>query len=280
MNYLSLACIAKNEDSYIEEWVNFHRAVGIEHFYIYDNDSKVPINLLLKKYIEFGIVTVINFPGKLMQHPAYQHCLNNFGKDNKWIGFIDCDEFLVPKSNNTISEILLDYENFGGLAVNWLFFGSSGFVKKPNGLVTENFIMASHKDWCTNRHIKSIVQPEKTKSIGGDPHWFKYKEPFYAVSENYLRVDGSVLFDCNECNPIPVPEGHHFGMINTNKIQLHHYYNKSEEEFMIRHYGGSAWDKSLTRNNMDGFNNINRLCNLENKTALKFVEQTKSLYIK
>ena len=27
MHYFSVACIAKNEDLYIEEWVNFHRAV-------------------------------------------------------------------------------------------------------------------------------------------------------------------------------------------------------------------------------------------------------------
>ena len=187
MYYLSAACIAKNEDPYLEEWVNFHRAVGVEHLYIYDNDSTTPIKQLLSKYIEAGIVEVIDFPGKLKHMPAFQHCLQNFGHLSKWIAFIDCDEFIVPKSKDSVPEILAEFEQYGGLAVNWLIFGSDGHIAKPNGLVIENFVMSSHKNWCLNNHNKSIVQPAKTKGTG-DTHWFAYNSPFFAVTQDHTKI--------------------------------------------------------------------------------------------
>ena len=279
MYYLSIACIAKNEDLYLEEWVNFHRAAGAEHFFIYDNGSTVPIKQLLSKYINANIVDVIDFPGKIMQMPAYSHCLKNYGHLSKWIAFVDCDEFIVPKSNDDIKEVLKDYENYGGLVVNWLFFGSGGHITRPDGLVTENFIMSSHKDWCLNNHIKSIVQPERTQSIG-DPHFFKYKPPYFAVSEAKINIPGSIVFKCKDCCTPGAPETHLSGNINANKIQVHHYYTKSEEEFMVRYYGGSCYATSPTRSNMEGFRGLSRVCNIENKEAHRFIDKTKSLYIK
>ena len=47
MHYFSLCAIAKNEDHYIEEWLCFHRAVGVQHFFIYDNDSVKSLRELL-----------------------------------------------------------------------------------------------------------------------------------------------------------------------------------------------------------------------------------------
>lgn len=39
-NYgISIAAIVKDEVEYIEEWIQFHILMGIEHFYIYDNES-------------------------------------------------------------------------------------------------------------------------------------------------------------------------------------------------------------------------------------------------
>lgn len=280
MYYFSVACIAKNEDLYIEEWVNFHRAVGAEQVFIYDNGSTIPIKHTLAKYIAAGVVTVIDFPGKLMQMSAYNHCLKHYGHTSKWIAFVDCDEFVVPKSKETVSEVLVEFEQYGGLAANWLFFGNSGHVKKPEGLVIENFIMASHKNWCLNNHTKSIVQPAKTLSVGGDPHWFSYKQPFFPVSETHARVNGSVTFGCQGCVTPGAPDDHFCGEVSTNKIQVHHYYTKSEEEFLIRYNGGSSWSPEPTRSNMNGYNHVTRISNIENRDAFKFVDKVKSLYIK
>ena len=37
--YFSISSTMKNEGQYLEEWIEFHRLVGCEHFILYDNDS-------------------------------------------------------------------------------------------------------------------------------------------------------------------------------------------------------------------------------------------------
>ena len=49
MDNLSICAIAKDELD-LEEWVIYHHIVGVNHFYIYDNESKIPIKNILKKY--------------------------------------------------------------------------------------------------------------------------------------------------------------------------------------------------------------------------------------
>lgn len=279
MYYFSVCCIAKNEDLYIEEWVNFHRAVGAEHCYIYDNGSTNPIKDKLEKYIKAGVVTVVDFPGPLKQMPAYQHCLQNYGHTTKWLGFVDCDEFIVPKTAESVPEILKDYEDAGGFAANWLFFGSGGLQTRPEGLVTENFIWASEKDWCLNNHVKSIVQPAKTATTG-DPHWFNYKHPYYAVNEERNRVSHGIVFKCKDCWTPGAPETHTCGDVRASKLQVHHYYTKSFEEFMIRYHGGSCYVPDPTRSSPEGYNSITRVCQTENRTAARFADKVKALQIK
>ena len=37
---VSICAIFKNEALYLKEWIEFHRIVGIEHFYMYNNNSE------------------------------------------------------------------------------------------------------------------------------------------------------------------------------------------------------------------------------------------------
>ncbi len=42
-------------------WLVYHRLLGVNHFFLYDNDSKLPLRSLLRAYESF--VTVIDWPG-------------------------------------------------------------------------------------------------------------------------------------------------------------------------------------------------------------------------
>ncbi len=95
MDYLSLCLIAKDEDEYLQEWLDYHILIGVERFYIYDNESKNPIRNLLTEYIDAGWVVVHEIKGTAVQVMAYQHCLQTYGENSKWIGFIDADEFIL-----------------------------------------------------------------------------------------------------------------------------------------------------------------------------------------
>lgn len=280
MHYLSVCAIIKDEQEYIEEWINFHRAVGFDHFFLYDNESEIPLKQTLSKYVKAGIVDVIDFPGWAMQKPAYDHCLKNFGNKTKWLGFFDIDEFTVPKERELMSETLIFYEQFSGVGLNWRFFGANDLVKKPEGLVIENFTKTADKNWCLHSHIKSIVQPQFTIKCAGDPHWFDYSSG-YAVSESYAKLIGSLSTRCNPCAQTGFSKFHTATDIPMSKWQLNHYYTKSEDEYVIRCNRRAAHLKQNEggKRELGAFNNVNSICRTENKDIFKFIEKTKSLYL-
>ena len=72
-HYLSICAIFKNEARYLEEWIKFHRGVGVSHFFLYDNESTDDPLTVLRPWIEMGLVTLVAWPGRAQQVRAYMH---------------------------------------------------------------------------------------------------------------------------------------------------------------------------------------------------------------
>jgi hypothetical protein len=242
---VAICCIAKNEGEYLPEWIDYHVKIGVSHFYIYDNDSTVPIAATLSSYIKDGVVTVEHIAGREQQMPVHRHCLANYGSECQWIAFIDVDEFIVPKTlTGNLPEFLADYEKYGGLGVHWLIFGSNGNIEKPKAPQIESYTRRSLKTESINDHIKSIVQPRHVKRVPGDPHHFKYKLGKYCVNENFEHIKGPIVKH------------------TSNKIQLNHYFLRSLEEFKLKIARGRA-DSGADRK-LDEFYDLDKRANLIN----------------
>lgn len=69
---LSFVAIIKNEAHYIKEWIEFHKLVGVDRFYIYDNESTDNVKDVLKEYIDKGEVVYTYFPGKCKSPKSYR----------------------------------------------------------------------------------------------------------------------------------------------------------------------------------------------------------------
>ena len=95
---LAVVAIMKCEGPYLKEWLDYHLSAGVDHFYIYDNDSPDNQAEIAKPYVEAGLVTYIPFPGKAMQSPAYNDALKKFRFQCRYMAFIDGDEFVYPKT--------------------------------------------------------------------------------------------------------------------------------------------------------------------------------------
>ena len=221
MNYLSICCIAKDEHPFIQEWVNYHLMAGAEKIIIYDNESKPPLKKQLQKELEENTVVIIPITGQECQIPAYSHCLQEFGSISTWIAFIDMDEFIFPKVHDDLRLILADYEQFGGLGVHWVEYGSSGYVTRPLGSQIDSYIHRFPFKYPKNMHIKSIVQPRKVEKAF-NPHQFIYKEPWYCVDENHFPLRES------------------WGPFRNRKIQINHYYYRSQQDFYSKLNKGRA----------------------------------------
>jgi len=239
--------MVKDENEYLEEWIDYHLLLGVERFYIYDNESQVPVRENLADYIGRGQVVIQEISGQGQQLRAYDHCIQTFGRHSKWIGFIDTDEFIVPSATSDLRDFLQDYENFGGLAVHWVMFGSNGHMKKPNGGMLANYTRRTIHTFPENRRIKSIIQPDKVL-IPFSPHHFIYKPGYMCVNENGLRIDDQVY-----------PP-------STQKIRINHYWLRSKEEFNAKLSRGRG-DRG-TPYSEDLFTNINSQSTLVDLSVL------------
>ena len=182
---IAITTIAKNEADYIAEWVIFHKLIGVDHIYLYDNDSTDNMKQKIQPLIDEGFVTLIPIHGLKKQLIAYNHSLQKYGHLYRYMAFIDCDEFIMPLQKSKITDIidciLSKDKNAGGIAVNWCMYGSSGYKVKPLGLLTENFIY--HSKLCNgkgNDCIKSIVIPDCVKKFTS-PHYPIFKFGFYNI---------------------------------------------------------------------------------------------------
>ncbi len=235
---LAIVAIFKNEGHYLEEWIEYHLLAGVEHFYLYNNDSTDNYAEVLEQYIEANIVTLIDFPGDVIQLPAYNDALMKFRFHCRYIAFVDIDEFIFPRTGQSIvevvDEVLSKDESAAALAINWQVFGSNGQEKADYSKgVLERFTRRAPRDWKPdldsreevsngNTHVKSIVNPRKV-SCCVNPHYATYYQGYHAVNEN----GGIVKFFKND-------------PVTSDKIVVNHYYLKSFEERCIKKKRGRA----------------------------------------
>ena len=221
-DYISIACIAKNEGPYLREWLEYHRLIGVQRFYFYDNESTDNTKEILKPYIDKNIVIYHYVKGKCMQHPCYRDAFFRYKNNTRWMAIIDLDEFIVPTTNNDLKSLLKEYEKYPALAVNWLMFDSNGFIDPPeNKLVTEAYTRISKEPdkWASNLYVKSIVDPKQV-CYANNPHCFLYKNFQVAVTENFKKISH---------------RPYHFSReYSIEKIRINHYYTKSLKEYEKR----------------------------------------------
>jgi hypothetical protein len=173
---LSVCAIFKNEAPYLDDWLTFHEGVGVEHFYLYNNESEDGFREVLAPWIAAGKVTLTDWPGVAVQINAYRHCLQRARYRTRWIAFIDLDEFLFSPSGKPLPEALKPYAACTAIFVYWWLYGSSGHVDRPSLPVPEAFtwrydfeLGGQHQlGVTTGRPVqgKCIVNPRKVRHMG------------------------------------------------------------------------------------------------------------------
>lgn len=234
---LSIVLIAKNEGQYIQEWIEYYRLLGFDKFYIFDNDSTDHLKLKLQKYIKQGLVDYKVIHGKARQMDAYNLALKKSQKESKYLAILDADEFVFQLDPQNSILYFLNHTfkadpQIGGVGINWLVFGSSCYVKKPQGLVTQKFLYRSKYSFSHNELIKTICDPRKVAGIL-NPHYVEYKKGYYAVNTLGEYIKGP-----KTKNDVKMP------------VRINHYFTKSKEEFLEKRARGMA-DQEKKRNLSD-----------------------------
>jgi hypothetical protein len=213
-----VVCIVKDEAAYLEEWLGYHVALGIDHFIIYDNGSTDGSAELLERYQNHGLVTRVDWPLGGGQLAAYNHALRFFGAAADWLAYYDVDEFLVPLLDDDIPAFLARFPDAAVVRVPRLEFGFSGHRSPPQGLSIDAYTQVANVldlDPDLPPRVKSIVRPG-------------------AVS----AVDIHLAFPADA--PSPGQPSQTAEEAVRGVAQLNHYYTRSFEEFEAKRFRGSA----------------------------------------
>jgi hypothetical protein len=229
---VGICLIIKNENQYLDEWLEHYRKLGVDKFFIYDNNSSTPIK------IDDNDVDVILWDNELFgsQNNAYLDCCQkNLSFD--FIGFFDTDEFYFSKSMNIKSDInhfKSLYGDFDGFAIYWRLYG------KQSPYFTERQSIEMYTQYYEDAHIKSLLNPKKVVSFG-QPHFASL------LNGKYIDELGRIVFS---------PIGEH----TSDYVWIKHIWTRSEEEFKEKLIRGDVnWRKQINTN-FDEFYNYNDRC--------------------
>lgn len=212
---VALVCIAKNEDNYIKEWIEYNLKLGFDDVFIYQNNWYYPI--------KHENVYLIEINGYGKQVYAYNHFIASYYKEYDWVAFFDVDEFLVLKKHENVKRFIGDYKDHQSIGINWVLFGDNNLKFEGKYSILDRF---TKRQYGVNKHIKCIIKMNPT--IKYDVHC-----PIncHSVDTNYNTFLGP------------------FNSIGDDNVaQLNHYYCKTKEEWFNKRNKGVA---TMNPNNPD-----------------------------
>jgi len=233
-NRVNVCLVFRNAADYLREWLLFHLASGVDHFYLYNNDSTDAFHRVLFPFISRGFVELFDWPGMYQQGAVYMDCLNRVTnrsvragttKAGEWLAFIDDDEFLFDSEGFQLGEALEKYTENAGVAVPWFLYGTSNQVHATSEPVIRRFTLR-HRN--PDQHHKCIVIPERIVRPVAGGHLFECRGDFQIVDQGGF----------------PVTEARSTNRVD-GSIRINHYLTKSCEE-LIRRRTSRSIDTGLT----------------------------------
>lgn len=270
---VALCCMAKCENQYIREWVEYNLNLGFNKIFIYDNNDidGERFDDVIGDYIKDGKCDVINFRGrKCCQEEAYHDCYVKNNRDYDWIAVFDIDEFLTLKQHNNVKEFLNDerFKDFQLIHINWMCYGDNEMLDDDGRPCQQRFVtplpynIKRFKDFPENNHIKSIVR-------GGLKHinWrFIAHTPWC-----FYRCCNATGKECEVRSP--------YNPYNFDVAYLRHYYTKTIGEWIkikqARGYGDMPDEDARKKLGIDVFFMLNNRTKEKLKYAEKIIKDSK-----
>ena len=257
---LSVVCAVKNEAEDLLEWLHFHRLAGVDHFYLYDNESTDETRTVIKSFPWPDMITYHYVEGDFGQIRAFHHAIDSYRNSSEWCAFIDADEFLYPIEGDSIKDVLKDVSSAPAVAVYWLNFGSNGHKERPQGLCIKSFTRRAPDDFPDHYVMKSIVRPDAIVA---------YLHPHQSlVLGCYVQEDGTPIF----------PIGGRCSVPKRRRLAINHYYTKSRQQLLKkRERGRPLGEGDPERIRAMEFFTLRDRNDVEDSTIQKFLPELKRL---
>lgn len=231
---VALCAIAKNENLYIREWVEWYKNLGISKIFLYDNNELDGERFedVINDYIEEGFVEIIDRrgiiktvstdkDGQTLQGLTFKDCFYNHYKEFDYMCFFDIDEYLeIYNTYKDLNDFLHDFDEFDGIRVQWKMYGDNDKLYYENKPLYKRFKKESNASY--DRHVKQILNCNKKF----DDELFFCAHGVFNKKYNFVNVNKesikNVYMDSIAHNNL--------------SVFLNHFFSKSTEEFLKRKY--------------------------------------------
>jgi hypothetical protein len=204
-----ISTIVRNDETYLDEWIDYHFNLGFDQIIIYDHKSDIP---LVPKW---GDKVKVLRTERL--NPHVPDILHNYTAQNypsNWISLLDVDEFIVLFKDSNINDFLQRFKEYAGVGISYCFYGSAGHIKRPSGSVRENYSMRTPYEYPRNLIMKGILQTKYLTNIFNQ-HAGTTIRPL--VNQDFKYWDGRCGMDSTR-----------------NLARINHYYTRSFEEWKFK----------------------------------------------
>ena len=233
---VALCTMGRNENLYINEFVNYHLSLGVDRIFLYDDnvDEKEKfINVITPN--DSVVIEYNKDYGLINQEQAFTHCYTKHKNEFDWIIIIDIDEFLII-NNGTLKGYLSDkvFDKCDFIKIHWKMNKDNNLVHYENKSLFERF----KGPYILENFIKTILK-------GG------INNLTYAVHSPKFSPERNVT--CDNTGRIVNYTKLHFQSMkphNSDRAYILHFHFKSTEEHINKFKRGY---KNWPHLNIDGW---------------------------
>ena len=233
VKFKTLLCvIAKEENRYIREFIDYYRKMKINKIILYDNNDLdgEKFDLIINKEIEDKYVKIINYRGYTRpQKKAYNNCYKSNKYKFEWIAFYDVDEYLYISNFTDINEFLSlnKFNKCKSILINWKYYGDNGHIFFEPLPIQKRFTKPFY--FKNRKECKNIYYYVAAKTIvrgGLKLTWNHF--PHYLDKIINCRPDGTII-------------NNYFSEPQYSIAFIKHYVTKSTEEFIEKIQRGDVF---------------------------------------
>lgn len=187
---ICICTMLRNQARFLREWVMYHAKIGVERWFIYDNNSDDDIEDVISFLQRIGYnISQHLWPWVKTQEAGFAHCALRARSSCKWVAFIDVDEFFHIRVNGDLSRMIWHHakpgQKVGEIRILCFSFGPSGQREVPREGVAVGYTCRLSG---SERH-KSIVRPEAlNQTLINVVHHFHLRAPFVSVDAEKRKI--------------------------------------------------------------------------------------------
>ena len=248
--FFCFTSMAKSENKYVHELINYYKNIGVNKFYIADNNDNNHEKLqdLLANDILTGLVDVIDIIGiKKDQTQLFGEVYEKHKSECRWMSFYDFDEYLEFNKTNNNYNIQnyfskTKFQKCDVILINWIVYNDNDFVKYNNRTLNDRFKKPLYNSEI-NKFVKSIIK--------GNLNWnpWEYDQTSHRP-KHQLRTCDSNGNRVKTFNDVIIPP-------ILDNVYIKHFVTKTIEEYIDKIKRGHPSQSFLLSKWIDNFFKIN-----------------------